>query len=68
MEEEAPQLRRQLDQGELSETGSEEGKAVDVDCMVAKLKRTQKALENRVKQLTSQVDFAADSYKWKKEA
>ena len=67
MQDEAPQMRRQLEQGELSDTGSEEGDAGDVEQIVARLKRTQKELENRVKQLTSQVDEPADSYKWKKE-
>ena len=38
-----------------------------MDRIVAKLKKTQKLLENRVKELTSQVDSGADGYKWKKE-
>ena len=66
---EAGDLREQLEQGELpSDSGSEgDAERQDVEHIVAKLRRTQKELNNRLKALANQVDKVGDSYKWRKE-
>ena len=66
---EAGDLREQLEQGELpSDSGSEgDAEGQDVEQMVAKLRRTQRELNNRLKALANQVDKEGDSYKWRKE-
>ena len=66
---EAGDLREQLEQGELpSDSGSEgDAEGQDVERIVAKLRRTQKELNNRLKALANQVDKEGDSYKWRKE-
>ena len=70
MQDEAPVLGRELEQGELaSDSGSEGdiGAAAGIDAMVKKLKSTQQRMENRIKQLVAQADRDPDEYKWKKE-
>ena len=65
MEDEATALGDQLEQGEIaSDTGSDEGPgAENVDRMFAKLKRTQKKLDNRLKQIADQLESEGDAYK-----
>ena len=70
MQEEAPVLGRELEQGELAtDSGSEGhlGAAQGIDAMVKKLKSTQQRMENCIKQLVAQVDKDPDEYKWKRE-
>ena len=70
MQDEAPVLGRELEQGELaSDSGSEgdTGAAQGIDAMVKKLKSTQQCMESRIRLLVAQVDKDPDEYKWKKE-